>query len=150
MPHDDVRSPDLLIRPYQEPDEPGVTALWQEAFPDEPARNEPQVMIRRKLGVQGELFLVGERQGRIVGTVIAGYDGVRGWIYHMAVAKAEKRCGHGRALMADAEKRLAALGCPKVNLQVRSSNTEVVAFYRALGYAVEDRISMGKPLPERA
>jgi ribosomal protein S18 acetylase RimI-like enzyme len=137
----------LTIRPFDDRDEAAVVALWRAAFPSEPTRNEPLAVIRQKRAVQPELFLVGEAQGRIVATVIAGYDGHRGWVYHVAVASDARRRGYGRALMAAAEERLRALGCPKINLQVNRWNAEVVAFYEALGYAVEDRISMGKPLP---
>ena len=135
---------DLLIRSYRNSDHDDVVALWREAFPDDPPLNNPDQVIRRKLAVQGELFLVGERNRRIVATVLAGFDGVRGWIYHLAVAATERRLGRGRAMMFEAERQLRQLGCPKVNLQVRASNDEVVKFYRALGYVVEERISMGK------
>ena len=96
--------------------------------------------------MQRELFLVGEFQGDVVGTVIAGFDGYRGWVYHLAVDPRCRRRGFGRELMREAEARLRALGCPKLNLQVRSSNTEVIEFYERLGYSIEDRASLGKIL----
>lgn len=136
----------VTIRPFQDHDAPAVVALWRAAFPSAPARNDPLAVIRQKREVQPDLFLVGEAEGRIVATVIAGYDGHRGWVYHVAVAADARRHGYGRAMMAAAEERLRALGCPKLNLQVNRSNAEVVAFYEALGYVVEDRISMGKVL----
>lgn len=136
----------MEIRPYQERDEPGVIALWREVFPDEPAHNEPAAVIRRKLAVQRELFLVARDGDAVVGTVMAGYDGHRGWIYTVAVRPSHQRRGVGTALLRRAEEALAALGCPKVNLQVRATNAGVVAFYRKLGYAVEDRVNMGKRL----
>jgi len=136
----------LLIRPYGESDQADVIALWHEAFPDDPLWKSPSAVISRKIGVQRELFLVGEHEGRIVATVITGFDGVCGWIYRLAVAPRERHQGRGRAMMREAEKQLRQLGCPKINLQVRASNEEVVKFYRALGYAVEERISMGKRL----
>jgi len=108
--------------------------------------NEPASVIRRKLTVQPELFLVGRLDDRIVAVVVGGFDGVRGWIHHLAVSAAHRRHGFGAAMMAEVEARLAALGCPKVNLQVRATNEEVVAFYRRLGYTIEDRISMGRAL----
>jgi ribosomal protein S18 acetylase RimI-like enzyme len=136
----------LTIRPYAEADEAGVVRLWQEVFPDNPPWNVPADDIRRKLAVQRDLFLVGEWRGEVVATVMAGYDGHRGWVHLVAVAPRCRRRGFGRALMAEAERRLAALGCPKINLQVRATNEAVVAFYRRLGYVVEERISMGKRL----
>jgi ribosomal protein S18 acetylase RimI-like enzyme len=103
-------------------------------------------VIRRKLEVQRELFLVGVLGEEVVGTVLAGYDGFRGWVYHLAVHPAHRRRGFGRRLMQSAERRLRALGCPKLNLQVRARNAGVVAFYEALGYSVEGHVSMGKEL----
>jgi ribosomal protein S18 acetylase RimI-like enzyme len=141
----------LEIRAYRESDEADVTALWTNIFPDARAWNQPRAYIERKLGVQRELFLVGVRDGRVIATVLAGYDGVRGWIYHLAVVPEMRRHGIGRAMMRAAEARLRALGCPKINLQVLSANSEVVRFYESIGYAVEDRISMGRRLePEEA
>jgi ribosomal protein S18 acetylase RimI-like enzyme len=136
----------LTIRPFEDRDEAAVVALWQAVFPNDAPRNDPRAIIRRKRRVQPELFLVGDTGGRIVATAVAGYDGHRGWVYHLAVAADVRRNGYGRALMAAAETRLRALGCPKLNLQVHRFNAEVVAFYEALGYTVEDRISMGKVL----
>jgi len=136
----------LRVRPFSEADEPAVVALWSEVFAGDPPRNEPRAVIRRKLRVQRELFLVGELDGEVVGTVIAGFDGFRGWVYHLAVHPRFRRRGFGRTLMREAEARLKALGCPKVNLQVRASNVEVVAFYERLGYAVEDHTSLGRML----
>lgn len=82
----------------------------------------------------------------MVGAVMVGYDGHRGWINYLAVHPDHRRCGLGSVLMAAAEQRLAELGCPKVNLQVRASNQEAVAFYRRIGYSVDDVVSMGRRL----
>jgi len=134
----------FTVRPFQDRDEPAVVVLWRAVFPNGPARNDPANIIARKRRVQPELFLVGEVDGAIVATVLAGYDGHRGWVYHVAVAPNVRRRGYGRAMMAAAEERLRALGCPKLNLQINRWNADVVAFYESLGYAVEDRVSMGK------
>ena len=134
------------IRPYEERYRAQVIALWEEAFPDEPPRNRPDLVIRRKLAVQRELFLVALRSEELVGAVLAGYDGYRGWVYHLAVRGSVRREGLGTALMRAVERALAQRGCPKLNLQVRASNRGVVEFYRRLGYAVEDRVSLGKAL----
>ncbi len=133
-------------RPYSPADHDAVVALWSEVFAGDPPRNAPPAMIRRKLGVQPELFLVATQEGRVIGTVLAGFDGVRGWIHHLAVDPSARRAGVATRLMAHAERALAAVGCPKVNLQVRATNAGVVAFYRRLGYVVEERVSMGKAL----
>ena len=136
----------LVIRPFRQADEHHVAELWRDAFADDRAWNAPAAYIERKQAVQPELFLVGEVDGRVVATVIGGYDGVRGWVYHLAVARDDRRCGHGRAMMRALEDRFAALGCPKINLQILAHNVEVARFYERLGYHVEERVSMGKVL----
>ena len=103
-------------------------------------------MIDDKLLVQRELLLVAELDGALVGAVMAGFDGTRGWIYHLAVTPGRRLKGIASQLVRAAEDGLRLLGCPKVNLQVRAENEGVVAFYRALGYSVEQRVSMGKVL----
>ena len=136
----------LAIRPFARDDESQVIALWREVFAKDPPWNEPTEIIRRKLQVQPELFLVGELDGRIVATVIGGYDGFRGWVYHLGVTGTLGRQGIGRKMMSEIEARLAAIGCPKINIQVRAWNEAVVGFYKALGYTVEPHTSMGKLL----
>ena len=136
---------DVEVRPYQQQDRPEVISLWNEGFPDDPPWNEPAAVIQRKLTVQPELFLVGLKDDRVIATVLAGFDGVRGWVHHLAV-RIYRRQGVGRALMRAAEAGLLELGCPKVNLQVRATNAAVISFYRAIGYNVEERASLGKRL----
>ncbi len=139
---------DLAIRAFVETDRAAVVALWEQIFRDDPPWNAPEAMIRRKLTVQPDLFLVGSAGARLIATVMAGFDGVRGWIYHLAVDPSYRRRGVGTQLVHAAESRLVKLGCPKVNLQVRATNADVIAFYRAIGYHIEDRVSMGKRLGE--
>jgi ribosomal protein S18 acetylase RimI-like enzyme len=145
-----VDASSLGVRPFRAEDMADVVSLWRDTFGDDPPGNAPEETIRRKLLVQPELFLVAARGGRVVGTVLAGFDGVRGWIHHLAVAAPARRQGIATRLMAAAERGLAAAGCPKVNLQVRATNAAVVVFYRGLGYQVEERVSMGKRLAEEA
>ena len=135
----------LQIRVYRESDQDAVVALWRESGLVRPW-NDPVKDIHRKLRVQRDLFLVGTVDGRLVATVMAGYEGHRGWINYLAIAKECRKRGFGRRLMDEAEARLRALGCPKINLQIRSSNAEVVTFYRSLGFSVDDALSMGKRL----
>jgi ribosomal protein S18 acetylase RimI-like enzyme len=125
----------------------GVRALWEEAFPNDPPRNRAEVAIPAKLAVQPELLLVAVDDGHVVGTAMAGYDGHRGWLYSVAVKQSHRRAGIGTLLVREAERRLGQLGCIKLNLQVRAENVSVSAFYRSLGYEVEERVSMGKRLP---
>jgi ribosomal protein S18 acetylase RimI-like enzyme len=136
----------MEIRPYSESDEKAVAQLWREVFPDAPSWNRPETDIRRKLAIQRELFLVAAIDLKVVGTAMAGYDGHRGWVYYVAVSPKHRRQGIGTALMKKVERDLAELGCPKLNLQVRANNEEVVTFYKKLGYAIEERVSMGKHL----
>lgn len=123
-----------------------VIALWREVFPDAPPWNDPEADICRKLRVQRELFFVAVLGSDLVGTAMAGYDGHRGWIYYVAVSQKYRKRGIGKALMYALEEKLVKMDCPKINLQVRGSNTQAVLFYERLGYEVEDRVSMGKPL----
>ncbi len=136
---------DLRIRPFQLADENPVIQLWHECGLVVPWNN-PYKDIRRKLDVQADLFLVGTDSTQLIATVMAGYDGHRGWINYLAVASAYRRRGIGRRMVDEVEKRLQALGCPKINLQVRSSNTDVIEFYQKLGFAVDDAVSLGKRL----
>lgn len=134
------------IRAYQEIDKDCVLALWGMVFPGRAAWNKPEDVISRKLSVQPELFYVAMHQNQVVGTIIAGYDGVRGWIHRLAVHPDYRRNGLASGLMQRAESALKEIGCPKLNLQVRASNLEVLKFYESLGFAIEERASLGKPL----
>lgn len=135
----------MEIRPFDEADEPAVIALWLACGLTRPW-NDPHKDIARKLTQQRELFLVGTWGGVVVASVMAGYDGHRGWVNYLAVAPDRRGAGHGRALMAEVERLLALRGCPKLNLQVRSGNTEVLAFYARLGYGQDEVVSLGKRL----
>lgn len=139
-------SPAAQIRSYRTPDKAGIIALWHIVFPDSTDWNQAEDVISRKRTVQPDLFYVAVKDGQIIGTVIAGYDGVRGWIHRLAVHPDSRRAGLATQLMQRAERGLKEIGCPKLNLQVRDSNLDVIKFYQALGYAVEDRASLGKPL----
>jgi len=135
----------MLIRPFDAADEAAVVALWQRCGLTRPW-NDPHKDIRRKLAVRPDLFLVAKTDGAVVGTVMVGYDGHRGWINYLGVDPACRRRGIGRALMDEAERLLRVEGCPKINLQVRTSNSEAIEFYRRIGYAMDDVVSFGKRL----
>ena len=139
---------ELTIRPFTATDRQPLRTLWTRVFPNDPPWNAPDVMIDSKLKVQPELLLVAKLDGTIVGAVIAGFDGVRGWLYHLAVAPEHRRHGFATQLVHAAEDGLRRLGCPKVNLQVRPENRDVVAFYRSVGYQIEERVNMGRRLEE--
>ena len=135
----------VLVRPFKESDEARVIELWTFGGLVRPW-TDPRRDVQRKLMVQRELFLVAELGGSVVGVVMAGYEGHRGWVNYLAVDIGQRRRGIGTALMRDVERRLHALGCPKINLQVRLDNAAVQAFYSAIGYGVDEVLSMGKRL----
>jgi ribosomal protein S18 acetylase RimI-like enzyme len=135
----------MQIRPFELSDQSAVIALWQHCGLLRPW-NDPQKDIARKLQVRPDLFLVGLIDAQIVATAMGGYEGHRGWINYLAVSPDRQRQGLGRAIMDAAEQRLRACGCPKINLQVRTSNQQVIDFYRSLGYQVDDVVSLGKRL----
>lgn len=135
----------MHIRPFHPADEPAVVALWDRCGLIRPW-NDPHRDIRRKLAVRPDLFLVAELDDAVVGTVMAGYDGHRGWINYLGVDPACRRRGVGRALMAEAERLLRLDGCPKINLQVRTANTEAIEFYRRIGFVMDDVVSLGRRL----
>jgi ribosomal protein S18 acetylase RimI-like enzyme len=120
-----------------------VVALWNRVFGYAEPRNDPARVIAGKLA-HDELLLVAAVGERVVGTLMVGYDGHRGWFYRAAVAEPERRRGVGRALVQQGEAELAALGCTKINLQLHAHNEAGVRFWQALGYVTEPRVSMGK------
>jgi len=126
----------MHIRSYQDSDQAAVIALWHACELTRPW-NDPVKDVARKLTVQPELLLIGEANGTLIGTAMAGYDGHRGWLYYLAIAPEHRRRGHARALVAAACDRLRALGCPKVELMVRESNTRSRDFYGSVGFARE-------------
>ncbi|PTY04954.1 GNAT family acetyltransferase [Opitutaceae bacterium EW11] len=135
----------LHIRPFESRDTEAVIELWRRCDLLRP-QNDPLKDISRKGKVRGDLFLVGENDGKILASVMVGYEGHRGWINYLAVSPDHQRRGYGRQMMDEAERRLRSEGCPKINLQVRTSNLAVLAFYKAIGYLQDDVVSLGKRL----
>lgn len=133
----------LNLRPFRPLDEPAVIALWRECGLGV-AQNDPRKDIARKMQVSPELFLVGEVGGEVIGSCMAGYEGHRGWINYLSVHPAHQRRGYATALMREAERLLRSVGCPKINLQVRTSNSSVIAFYESIGFSDDSVISLGK------
>ena len=109
-------------------------------------QNDPEKDIDRKLKVDPDLFLIGVVDGEVVASVMGGYEGHRGWINYLAVNPSHQRKGYGRLMMQAIEAKLLQKGCPKINLQVRSSNQSVIEFYAALGYGTDEVVSLGKRL----
>ena len=136
---------EMRIRSFVPADEAAVVALWKECGLTRPW-NDPHKDIARKLTEQPELFLVGTIGDEVVASVMVGFDGHRGWVYYLAVAERHRKRSLGRALMQEAERLLVERGCPKLNLQVRTSNAAVLEFYRKLGYVQDETVSLGKRL----
>jgi ribosomal protein S18 acetylase RimI-like enzyme len=135
----------MILRTFSAADREAVISLWHEVGLTRPW-NDPGRDIDRASGAWPHLFVVAERDGAVVGTAMAGYDGHRGWVYYLAVAPESQGRGIGRALLAEAESRLAALGCPKVMLMVRRGNESARGFYGTLGYGVDEVETFGKRL----
>ena len=138
---------DFLIRQYKNSDQEHVIELWLECGLVAP-QNNPKRDIERKLKVNSELFLVGELKGKVIATCMAGYEGHRGWINYLAVSPKYRREGYASRMMQEAEKMLKEAGCPKINLQIRTSNTDIIEFYKAIGFKMDDVVSMGKRLEQ--
>ncbi|MBT2299139.1 GNAT family acetyltransferase [Variovorax paradoxus] len=135
----------MKIRPFRPADEDSVVELWHTCGLTRPW-NDPHRDIQRKLSEQPELFLVATENDALLGSAMVGFDGHRGWVYYLAVSPQHRRLSIGRALMREAEQLLIERGCPKINLLIRSSNAEVIAFYRKLGYTQDDVVSLGRRL----
>jgi ribosomal protein S18 acetylase RimI-like enzyme len=134
-----------MVRAYRPGDREDLVALWHLGDLTR-AWNDPHRDIERKLARDPDNLLVLEVDDRVVGSVMVGYEGHRGWINYLVIHPDHRGRGLGRGLVHEAERRLAALGCPKVNLQVRSSNQSAVDFYRRIGYTVDDVVSLGRRL----
>lgn len=135
----------MEIRPFEADDEAAVISLWDRCGLLRPW-NDPHKDIQRKCAVHPKRFLVGVLEDQIVASAMFGYDGHRGWIYYLAVCPNHQRQGLGRLIVDEVEHQLRQAGCPKINLQVRSSNTTVIEFYRSLGFSEDSVLSLGKRL----
>ncbi|MFT5598783.1 MAG: ribosomal protein S18 acetylase RimI-like enzyme [Urechidicola sp.] len=135
----------MNIKPYHADNQQAVINLWQ-ACNLVVAWNDPIKDILRKMLVDPDLFLIGQLSGEIVATVMGGYEGHRGWINYLAVSPEHQRKGYARAMMQQVEVLIREKGCPKINLQVRSTNADVIKFYQAIGYDIENTVGLGKRL----
>ena len=137
----------LLIRPFKEGDEEALVSLWNMCKLTVPWNN-PYKDIARKLKVQSELFLMGYLEDKLIASIMAGYDGHRGYINYYAVHPDFQGRGYGKQLMDNVENGLRELGCPKINLQIRKGNDKVFSYYQKLGFVKEKRINMGKRIED--
>jgi ribosomal protein S18 acetylase RimI-like enzyme len=136
---------DFEIARYEVRDQKAVIDLWERCGLIVP-QNDPVEDIQRKLDFQPELFFVALFDGQLVGSVMVGYEGHRGWLNYLAVLPSFQRRGFGRKLVSKAIAELRKLGCLKLNLQVRKSNIAVIEFYKHLGFKEEERLSLGMRL----
>ncbi len=137
----------MSIRSYLPVDREDLVALWVECGLVV-AANNPGLDIDRKVAWNPDWLLVGEVEGRIAASCMVGYEGHRGWINYLAVARDLQGNGFARAMMARAEELLRGVGCAKINLQVRTTNRRVISFYEKLGFRVDEVVGMGKRLEE--
>ena len=133
----------MHIRSCTTLDRAGVIALWETVFADDPPHNAPAKVFDAKLSVHDGMLFIATDADTVIGTAMAGYDGHRGWLYTVAVSPGRRRRGVGTALVRHAVDALRTAGCTKVSLQVRSTNPAVRRFYESLGFAAEERLSMG-------
>lgn len=144
--------PEIRIRPFVPSDYSAIVELWRISGIHLSPSDTPRELERSRRR-DPDLFLVAERDGRIVGAVLGRFDGRRGWINHLAVDAAMRHLGLGARLMTEVERRLARKGCAKVNLHVTRENEAVCAFYERVGYARRDMVFMEKwlrvPAPGR-
>ena len=135
----------MRVRVFEAGDTSDVIELWSKCGLLRPW-NDQQLDILRKQSVGADLFLVCELDSQIIGAVMGGYDGHRGWMNYLGVDPDHRRSGCARAIVSALERRLIAVGCPKINLQVRADNTSVIEFYKRMGYSIDAVSSMGKRL----
>ena len=133
----------MVIRPATRDDRSGIVALWEAVFPDDPPHNAPQKVLDAMLAVGEDMLLIALDENAVIGTTFAGFDGHRGWLHKVAVLPQYQRRGVASALVRRATHKLCAIGCTKVNLQIRATNTQVRRFYESLGFDIEERLSMG-------
>jgi ribosomal protein S18 acetylase RimI-like enzyme len=122
-----------------------VIKLWTECELVVP-QNDPNRDIDRKVSHSPELFLTAEIEGELVGTIMCGYEGHRGWLNYLAVAPKFQNLGIGRKLVDAGLSLLDQAGCAKVNLQVRGTNKSAICFYKKLGFQTDDVLSLGLKL----
>ncbi len=137
----------IQFRQFHPDDTEATVALWQACGLTRPW-NDPHKDIERKLQQEPELFIVAEHNGQLLGSVMAGYDGHRGWIYYLSVLPQYQSQGLGKSLVLQAEQRLRSKGCPKIQLMIRHDNSGVQDFYRTLGYESAEVVVLGKRLIE--
>lgn len=137
---------DFFIREFVFPgDYPQAVEIWKNSAPGISfSKSDSAEEIQKKLKYSPDLFLVAESDNAIIGTIIGGYDGRRGMIYHLAVKEEFRNAGLGKILMQEIEARFKAKGCLKSYLMVTKENEPVIQYYQKLGWNLMDIYIMGK------
>ena len=135
----------MIIRPYHRSDKNSLVALWQNCGLVV-AHNDPHRDIDRKLAINPDWLLIGELDGMVIASCMVGYDGHRGWLNYLACAPEYRKNGYARQIVVHAENILRKAGCPKINIQIRTDNQQVIDFYHQLGFRKDEVVSMGKRL----
>ncbi len=136
----------MQIREYKDNDKQQIIDLWKSIFQGTLPHHDAKTSIKNKTEYDKKLFYVAEESDKVIGTIMGGYDGHRGWIYSLAVHEFCRKQGIGMQLIKKVEEQLKKLNCMKVNLQVTESNKSAIEFYNKCGFDIEQRISMGKKL----
>ena len=133
----------MLIAPLELTDIPALVALWEACGLTRPW-NDPERDARFALDGATSTILGLSDGVALIGSVMAGFDGHRGWVYYLAVAPDRRREGLGRRLMEAAEAWLRERGAPKLQLMVRAGNAEALGFYEALGLERQEVVTLGR------
>ena len=137
----------FIVRSYRKKDEKQVIQLWKMSNLIIP-KNNPLRDIDEKIRFQPDLFLVGLLDKKLIGTIMVGYEGHRGWINYLAIHQEFRGKGFGVKLMDYATEILTNMGCQKINVQIRKTNNSVIEFYKKLGFTDDEVISYGKRIEE--
>ena len=148
MRNDSTLPADLILRNFQFPkDYVEVIKLWENAGPGiHLRRSDEKEEIAKKLQRDPDLFLVAEAGGHIIGSVLGGFDGRRGLVYHLAVEYPYRNNGIGTALMTQLEQRMKQKGCIRTYLLVTRDNTDAARFYETHGWEQMDLLIYAKNL----
>ena len=141
------KASNFTIRTFQPTDTDKVISIWEQCGLVR-SWNNPNLDIQRKLSFQKELFFVGNLSNEIIATAMFGYDGHRGWLNYFAILPKFQKRGFGRQILEFGETQLIENGCPKLNFQIRTDNTEAINFYKRVGYKEDAVVSFGKRLIE--
>jgi len=135
----------MEIGTIEDRDIEAVLALWARCDLSHPD-NDSRADIARAREAPDAILLVGRKDGAVVATAMAGFDGHRGWVYYLAVEPRHRRVGHGRAMLAAAERWLRGRGAPKMMLLVATANRQVLGFYEKLAFSRVHAVTLGKRL----